>query len=214
MDMPIGTDFSGWVQAGPYLYISGGFLSGSSSTDATQRYDMATDLWDVASATLPASMGTSGLVINGQKLYNLGGSTDFVYAPLDQVLVMDLAEWPDGEWEPYYDFLPFANGGMAPFCSEGKTGGEIWSVGWGYSDEYGNAYIYDTNLYHPTGEPCVHYDVDLPAPMQGYGEIRQLSQLQPLHHQHRHHHRLLLLDHLHHLAIQRNPGWTWSGRTR
>jgi Kelch motif/Galactose oxidase, central domain len=162
-DMPTATNFSGWVQAGSYLYISGGWLSETSDTDITQRYDMATDSWMMASAALPASMGVSGLVVNGQKLYNIGGSTDYVYAPLDQVLVMDLSVWPDGAWVPYYDFLPFANGGMSPFCTEGKTGGEIWSVAGGYADEFGNVHVFDTNLYHTTSEPCFDfYFGDLP----------------------------------------------------
>jgi hypothetical protein len=171
--MLVATEFSGWVQAGPYLYISGGWLSESSDTDVTQRYNMATDSWEMASATLPTGMGISGLVINGQKLYNIGGNTNYVYTPLDQVLVMDLTEWPDGTWEPYNDFLPFPNSGMAPFCTEGKTGGEIWSVAGGYVDEFGNVIVFDTNLYHPTGEPCVHYGVDLSVPIPGEGWIGQ-----------------------------------------
>jgi hypothetical protein len=166
---------SGYMQVGQYLYLVGGNSTDSPAYNVAvaQRYDMATNTW--AQIEFPSARGMGfALAHSGDQLYAIGGDLDGndYYDVTDMVETLDLAAWPDSSWDLYYDPFPYSLGGnSAGFCTEAVSGGEIWSVAGGYLDDQGNAYMFDANMYHPTGEPCVHYGVDLSAPLQGEGEI-------------------------------------------
>jgi hypothetical protein len=154
--MPVATDFAGSVQAGQYLYIAGGLVGdGIHLHDKTQRYDMATDTWELGPDLTIPQWG-AGLAVTDSRLYLLGGSDNVItWNPLDKVDVLELADWPGGVWTGW-DPLPQVNLYPASACTEAVVGGEIWAAGGGPNLEM----IYDTNLYHPA-EPCVSFGVSL-----------------------------------------------------
>jgi N-acetylneuraminic acid mutarotase len=149
--MPAATDFAASVQAGPYLYIAGGFVGdGVHLHDEVQRYDMASDAWELGPAlTIPQWAG--GLAINESRLYLLGGSDEaYNWNPLDKVDVLELADWHGGAWASLGDLLPQVNIYPASACTNAIVGGEVWAVGGGDATDT----FYDTNLYH-RAEPCL-----------------------------------------------------------
>jgi hypothetical protein len=149
--MPAATDFAASVQAGPYLYIAGGFVGdGVHLHDELQIYDMASDTWELGPPlTIPQFAG--GLAINESRLYLLGGSDQAYYwNALDKVDVLELADLPGGAWAALGDPLPQVNIYPASACTNAIVGGEVWALGGG--DATGT--FYDTNLYHPA-EPCL-----------------------------------------------------------
>jgi hypothetical protein len=157
------------VQAGPYLYIAGGIVGdGIHLHDEVQRYDMASNTWELGpSLTIPQWGGD--LAINGSRLYILGGVDDpVIWNPLDKVDVLELADWPGGAWADFGDRLPQANLSPKCSCTEAMSGGEVWATGGGFS----LSLLYDTNLYHPA-EPCLGYNYALaldPAAQDGSGK--------------------------------------------
>ncbi len=158
MPMPVATDFAASVQAGPYLYIAGGFVGdGIHLHDETQRYDMASGIWELG-PTLAIPQFGGGLAINESRLYLLGGSDEpNNWNPLGKVDMLELAYWPGGAWADFGAPLPQVNLYPASACTEAVAGGEIWSTGGIYYDEDGNAVFIDTNLYHPA-EACLGYN--------------------------------------------------------
>lgn len=153
--MPVPSSFVGYVQAGPYLYIAGGF-SGDLFTNvtATQRFDMRTQTWEQGPA-FTSGRAIMGLAITGQYLYALGGDPDGDGTSSNQtdlVERLDHTLWPGGIWEEFLPTLPFAVEGNTSFCTEAMAGGEVWSTGGG--NLVGTTLILtNTNLYH-AAEPC------------------------------------------------------------
>ncbi len=168
--IPVPVFSPSYTQVGPYLYIVGGVGTGSpaNNVDVAQRYDMATNTWEWDDFPSARGMGFA-LAYNGNQLFAMGGDLDGndYYEATDLVETLDLSVWPDSNWDVYYDPYPYAMAGnSAGFCTEAVTGGEIWSIG---GATVNPDMVYDYNLYHPTGEACVHYSVDLPEPWQGEG---------------------------------------------
>ena len=169
--MPFPAFGAGYVQTGSYLWIVGG---GSGSydyvnRDTTQRYDMATDTWTVQH-DFTSQRAVFALAASATHLYALGGdeTLGWVFEPTDLVETLDLQIWPNTGWESFYDPLPQPTiYNSTGFCSEVKTGGEVWSVA-GATGASPNPIVLDDTLYHPA-EPCVSYGVDLPEPWQGKG---------------------------------------------
>ena len=176
--MPAAASFPGYAQAGPYLYVVGGYSGDYDANVAvTQRLDMSTEQWETgpaftsARAMLPAA-------ITGQTLYAIGGDLsggDWLDAT-DMVERLDLSDWPDGSWQNLGDPLPAISQGNTSACTNALLGGEIWSIGGGYIDDDWNPHAYDSNLFHPA-ETCLGYNyaVRLAPAVLGYfgypGEI-------------------------------------------
>ena len=161
--MPV-TTIADWLQAGQYVYFVGGFTSAFPiNSDATLRYDLATNTWEVGpSYTIRRAMGA--LVITSQYLYAIGGDANGGSSSEETDLVerLDLSAWPIGSWQNISDPLPEPRAANAGFCSEAVTGGEIWSVGG--LDLADNP---TTGIFYRPSEPCVSFGVDLPEPWWG-----------------------------------------------
>jgi hypothetical protein len=93
--------------------------------------------------------------------------------PTGLVEVLDLSQWPGGEWTNLHQPLPWPLEGVASACTEAVTGGEVWSVGGAYGSWHHPWYEYHaiSTAYYLHTEPCVRYGVDLSVPIPGEGEI-------------------------------------------
>jgi hypothetical protein len=153
--MPVAASYPGYAQAGPYLYVVGGFSGDYAfNVTATQRLDLATGQWEVG-PTFVSARAMLAAAITGQHLFAIGGELNGGDHLDATVLVeqLDLSNWPNGSWQDLGDPLPAMSQGNTSACTEAILGGEIWSTGGGYIDEHGN-HVYDSNLYYPT-EPCL-----------------------------------------------------------
>ena len=156
--MPVAASAPGYVQAGQYLYLTGG-MSGDYeyNIDVTQRYDMASNTWD-APVPFPSARANSALALTEGTLYAVAGDANGgELEGTDLVESLNLTTWPSSNWQTVADPLPISVLGLNGFCTEAVSGGEIWSPGGGYLDEYDNTIEYDTNYYRITGEAC--YDL-------------------------------------------------------
>jgi hypothetical protein len=166
MPMPEAT-IADWLQSGQYVYFVGGFTSAFPiNSDATMRYDLATDTWGVGpSYTSRRAMGA--LAITSQYLYAIGGDANGGSSSdgTDLVERLDLSAWPIGSWQNISDPLPEPRGANAGFCSDAVTGGEIWSVGG--LDLAENP---TTGIFYRPSEPCVSFGVDLADVGGGLGD--------------------------------------------
>jgi N-acetylneuraminic acid mutarotase len=147
------TETSGWVQAGQYVYIVGGWGNSSptSNVTATQRYDMASDTWEVG-PVFPSGRGDLALAITEQNLYAIGGDADGggAFDAVTTTEALDLSAWPGGTWTDIGDPLSVGlTANNAGFCTEARADGEVWSVG-GYT----GSSITGTNQYRPS-ESCL-----------------------------------------------------------
>ena len=153
LTMPIAANFAGYAQAGPYLYLLGG-LSGvyTENLSSTQRYNMAENTWEQGPA-FGSRRALTGLAINQQYLYALGGDAnggvDWRDAT-DAVERLDHTLWPAGAWTSVADPLTETVLSPGSFCSNSQMGGEIWAVGGRITTE-------DLNLYRGA-EPCLSSD--------------------------------------------------------
>jgi uncharacterized membrane protein/N-acetylneuraminic acid mutarotase len=168
--MPVASEGYGAVQAGPYLYVVGG-LSGDwyNNLDITLRLNMATESWEMG-PTFTSQRAIATLAMTADHLYALGGDINGGERldPTGLVEVLDLSQWPGGEWTDISQPLPWTLEANTSACTEAVTGGEIWSVG----GTYGTWEIFGTisnNYYLPVSEPCMSYGVELPEPWQGEG---------------------------------------------
>jgi uncharacterized membrane protein len=151
--MPIAASVPGYDQAGPYLYLVGGYSGNYNfNVTATQRLDLSTGQWETG-PTFSSARASPATALTEQHLYASGGEADGA-GWLDSsslVEVLDLSDWPNGSWQLIGDDLPYpTQGNMSNACTEVGSGGEIWSVGGMNGTPWD---IYDTNLYYPT-EPC------------------------------------------------------------
>jgi uncharacterized membrane protein len=168
--MPVASMAYGTVQAGPYLYVVGG-VSGdwNDNLDITLRLNMATEAWETGPA-FPSQRAMVALGITAHHLYALGGDINGGdrLDPTGLVEVLDLSQWPEGEWSDIDQPMPWTLEGYDSFCTEAVTGGEIWSIGGAYG-RWPTYDVIDNAYYLPAGEPCVSYGVELPEPWQGEG---------------------------------------------
>jgi len=155
--MPVATSTPGFVQAGPYLYVVGGWgeAAPGSNVDATQRYDLSGDAWELG-PTFSSARADLALALTSQYLYAIGGDANggSPFDPSAMVERLDWMAWPGGEWADIGDPLPVAyTANNAGFCTDSRTGGEVWSVG-----GYDGSSIAGTAFYRPS-EGCFGLDV-------------------------------------------------------
>jgi hypothetical protein len=153
--MPVATNYPSWNQAGPYLYLAGGYTeSYLQNINTTQRLDMSLGSWQVGPKFNSRAGGA--LAIGEEHLYTYGGDANGgdCCEPTDLIEELNHALWPGDEWESMSDTLPIPLvGNMGGFCTQAVLGGEIWSVG-GFKVVSGNLVAVNTNQYYPA-EPCM-----------------------------------------------------------
>ena len=122
---------AGYAQAGPFLYVIGGFTaSPAANSTASRRLDMANNTWS-SGPTFTPQRGDFGLAAAGTRLIAIGGDTTGVdfFDPTALVDELDTSTWPAGTWVQSLDDLPSARqGNSAGFVSTGRVGGEIWTT--------------------------------------------------------------------------------------
>jgi len=155
--MPVATSTPGFVQAGPYLYVVGGWgeAAPGSNVGATQRYDLSGDAWE-SGPTFSSARADLALALTSQYLYAIGGDANGggPFDPSATVERLDWMAWPGGEWADIGDPLPVAyTANNAGFCTDSRAGGEVWSVG-----GYDGSSIAGTAFYRPS-EGCFGLDV-------------------------------------------------------
>ncbi len=170
--MPYPAFGAGYVQTGPYLWVVGGGSGnyGYDNRDTTQRYNMATDTWDVQH-DFTSQRALFALSATDSHLYAIGGDENlgWVFEPTDIVEMLDFHTWPNTSWESFDDPLPQSTAyNMAGFCTENITGGVIWSIAGGTGSEQ-NPIVLGDALYHPA-EPCVSYGIEISDPPDGEAE--------------------------------------------
>lgn len=164
-DMPVASFASGYVQAGNYLYLVGGWDDSSapdSNLVATQRYDMSEDSWETG-PDLPSGRADFALGMTDVALYAMGGDDDGngFFDPTDGVTRFELGDWPDGEWTDVTPGIPVPyTSNSAGFCTQAiAAGSEIWSLG-GFSQDFT---IDGTNTFRPSKtEHCYSIFTDVP----------------------------------------------------
>ncbi len=153
--MPFAATAPGYVQAGPYLYLVGGFSGDyNANVTATQRFDLASRQWQVGPAFTSARAFPT-VTITEHHLYATGGDEngDNWMDSSDRVEVLDLTDWPNGSWHDLGDPLPHPSHTInSNACTEAMAGGEIWSVGG--INGLGPWIFYNNTLYYPA-EPCL-----------------------------------------------------------
>ena len=151
--MPVET-VGNCLQAGRYVYIVGGYTANFPvNSDATLRYDLATDKWDVG-PSFGSRRALMALDITSQYLYAIGGDTNGggSHDETDLVERLDLSAWPWAGWVDISDPLPAPREANYGFCSEVLTGGEIWSMGG--VDTLENP---TTDIYYRPSEACFNW---------------------------------------------------------
>jgi hypothetical protein len=165
--MPYPTAYVNGVQRGPYYFIVGG-ISGDpdDNQDQTQRYDMATNTWQVG-PIFTSHRGINALSTTATTLYSQGGDENGgdYFEPTDKVEVLDHSSWPGGSWIDIDDPMPQSSLLSTGGCTEGITGGEIWAIGG--ADESLTPF---DDVYYRHAEPCVSYGVNLPENLVGRAE--------------------------------------------
>ncbi len=152
--MPVASVASGYVQAGPYLYLAGGWSGDSPAQNvtATLRYDMERDEWTIGPQFTPARADMA-LALTGKALVAIGGDAQGggAFDATTAVDQLDWRSWPGGEWISTSAPLPTAySSNSAGFCTQAIAASEIWSVGGG-----NNMTIYGPNLFRPSAsEAC------------------------------------------------------------
>ncbi len=166
-DMPFAASHFGFgAQAGPYVYVVGGIGDPyTTHVNQTQRYDMATNTWDLG-PEFTSARANHTVAVTGTHLYAISGDLEGGgdYEPVGLVERLDLSTWPSGEWVDVQDPVPTPVIQGASTCSEILSGGEIWAVG----GSTNGLIMVDVNEYRPA-EPCVSYGADLAGPMAGEG---------------------------------------------
>jgi FG-GAP-like repeat/Bacterial Ig-like domain/Kelch motif len=154
--MPVAASFPGYDQAGPYLYLVGGFSGNYNfNVTATQRLDLSSWQWDTGPA-FSSARAFAATAVTQHHLYTIGGENNGGewLDSSDLVEMLDLSDWPNGSWQDLSDSIPApSQGNMSNICTEALTGGEVWSVG-GVNANLSPWDIFDTNLYYPA-EPCL-----------------------------------------------------------
>jgi subtilisin family serine protease/N-acetylneuraminic acid mutarotase len=132
--LPVATRSPGFVQVGPYLYVAGGQDRNAAEQllDTVARLDLATGGWSLGPALASPRAGVA-LAATDQALYAVGGygAGQFGTVPTTTVQRLPLAGWDSGPWVTgaLADLpVPRADS-RAGFCTQGRAGGEIWSVG-------------------------------------------------------------------------------------
>jgi hypothetical protein len=131
--MPAAAVAAGYVQAGAYLYVVGGWDDNSPSVNvaASQRYDVVNDIWTSGPA-LTQPRADLALAMTNEALYAIGGDGDgsFFFDASTTVERLALADWPNGSWSDDVDQLPSAlTAVQAGFCTSGFFPAQVWAIG-------------------------------------------------------------------------------------
>jgi N-acetylneuraminic acid mutarotase len=154
--MPEGVVTAGFAQLGNFLYVVGGWNNSSPGANShfTQRYDMSSDTWETGpeftSGRADFALGRTTVA-----LYAIGGDADGggPFDATDLVERLDTTAWPGGAWADLGDPIPAPlTANTHGSCTEGLTGGEVWSTGGAFP-------IGGTHQYRTTGESCTSSDV-------------------------------------------------------
>ena len=164
--IPVPTHSPGYTQAGPYLFVVGGFglSSPGQNVDATQRFNLSSLTWELGPIFTSARAAFS-LSITDYNLYAAGGDINGGSFLDETVLVenLNLTTWPLGSWtDTGYGAEPalmFDSGG---FCTEVMSGGEIWTVGGAQPDEQ-HLNPVTTNQWGDIADGCLHGVYNLQA---------------------------------------------------
>lgn len=133
--MPEALGVPGVVQVGQYVFVVGGWvLPGPDGTHsaATYRLDLESGEWTIG-PDLNHARGEIAVTATDTALYAIGGSLPGQAPNSGSTIVerLDYTDWPNGSWEQLDD-LPLLRGvGRGGFCTELRTGQEIWAVGGG-----------------------------------------------------------------------------------
>jgi hypothetical protein len=131
--MPAAAVTPGYVQAGPHLYVVGGWddFSPTSNMTATQRYDLINNLWQ-SGPGLNEPRADLALAMTSEALYAIGGDAagGSFFEATTTVERLALAGWPGGAWSDDIDQLPSALTAVhAGFCTAGFFPAQVWAVG-------------------------------------------------------------------------------------
>ena len=163
--MPIAASNAGFVQAGPHVYVVGGWGidTPEANVQATQRYNMETDGWEVGPDFF-SGRADFALAATNQALYAMGGDANsgYYFDPTRQVERLGLEDWPNGDWSDFGDPLPVAlTSNSAGFCTSAVFNAdhaEFWSVG-----GFDTFSISGRNMFHEVvGETCYQIFSDVP----------------------------------------------------
>jgi len=135
--MPAAAVAAGFVQQGPYLYLAGGWgdMAPTQNITATQRYDLANDLWSLG-VPFEGARADFALGATAEALYALGGDGDggSFFDASSQADRLALDSWGAGGWTMLDDKMPAATtSNSASFCSSGFFAAQVWSLG-GFSN--------------------------------------------------------------------------------
>ena len=164
--LPVATSNAGFVQTGPYLYVVGGWneLSPDANVNATQRYGLEADVWELG-PDFASARADLALAATEGALYAIGGDQNGgqFFEPTKTVERLDLTGWPGETWADTNDPLPVAfTANNAGFCTQALFNGdvaEVWSVGG--LDRFG--WISSRTLFREAaGEACYSIYTDVP----------------------------------------------------
>ena len=138
--MPVAVVTPGYVQAGPHLFVVGGWddFSPEANVAATQRYDLNSDSWETGPA-LAQPRADLALAMTSEALYAIGGDEtgNFFFEPTRTVERLALADWATGSWSDAIDQLPSALTAVnTGFCTAGFYPAQVWAVG-GLNSNFG-----------------------------------------------------------------------------
>jgi hypothetical protein len=156
--MPVAGRSPGFVQVGPELYLAGGLDHNLTEPvlSTVQRLDLTTGGWSLG-PPLAQPRGEIALAATDTALYAVGGTGagEFGLEPTNTVQRWEFGG-ATGWAEDAAAILPIARaGGDAGFCTQGRSGGEIWSVG--------GASGLERALFYPLpGERCATVASDVP----------------------------------------------------
>ncbi len=133
MSIPVPTSNAGVVATGRYLYVVGGWGIDSPNTNvnATQRYDMTNNEWQIG-PEFTSARADLALAATSESLYAIGGDANggFFFDATATVGRLDLSTWPGGSWADLGDPLPApCTSNSAGFCTPGLFPSQVWSVG-------------------------------------------------------------------------------------
>jgi hypothetical protein len=164
--MSVASSNAGFVQVGPYLYVTGGWGVDAplANLAATLRYDLEADAWQIG-PEFASARADLALAATVQALYAIGGDKDgnSFFDASSTVERLDLSAWPSGAWGDLADPLPVAlAANNAGFCTLALFDGQVaetWSVGG--LDSYW--YIGGRALFREApGEKCYSIYADVP----------------------------------------------------
>ncbi|HEY8471631.1 MAG TPA: S8 family serine peptidase [Natronosporangium sp.] len=155
--MPVALRSPGFIQVGPELYLAGGLDRRTTEQvfDVVQVLDLDTGSWRLG-PPLAEPRSHVAMAATDAAIYAIGGNRQDQFGLMQTATVQRL---PHGgtAWElgTVPDLPVLRAYGAAGFCSHGRAGGEIWSIG--------GTHGLERTLYYPlAGERCATLNADVP----------------------------------------------------